>query len=158
MYIYIYIWERERQRWKTTPKSCTIDSKVWHATRFATWNQTFNYMQQFHQTIEPRLHVAHDFVFFLTSTCMDSSECRFMNPCRCESVYVFWGLTKSRPTETDPKHPNKWYGEIFETWTKWKDHHPSQSSEVMYLLKMCFFCVRFRKGSCFHFDVFCLRV
>ena len=93
-----------------------------------------------------------------TSTCMDCSECRFTNPCRCESVYVFWGWTKSRPTETDPKHPNKWYGENFETWTKWKDHHPSQNSEVMYLLKMLVFCARSRKGSCFHFNVFCLRV
>lgn len=74
-----------------------------------------------------------------------------MNPCRCESVYVFWGLTKSRPTETDPKHPNKWYGEIFETWTKWKDHHPSQSSEVMYLLKMCFFLCKVSQRILFPF-------
>lgn len=159
IYIYIYICERENGKdgrqlpnpAQLTAKSDTqLDSQLEIKLSRICNNSTRQLSQDYMWPMT--------LFFFLTSTCMDSSECRFMNPCRCESVYVFWGWTKSRRTETDPKHPNKWYGENFETWTKWKDHHPSQNSEVMYLLKVLVFCVRFRKGSCFHFDVFCLRV
>lgn len=152
MCVYLYIYERENGKdgrqlpnpAQLTAKSDTqLDSQLEIKLSIICNNSTRQLSQDYMWPMT--------LFFFLTSTCMDSSECRFMNPCRCESVYVFWGLTKSRPTETDPKHPNKWYGEIFETWTKWKDHHPSQSSEVMYLLKMCFFLCKVSQRILFPF-------